>query len=285
MFSSLSNLSKVVVFFCITIALSLLTISLIPGEGVVLINMFTPLAATLVMLLVVTSEGYKVEGWASLGLHRAGFRGWGLALLLPLPIFFFNYGLIWLMGLGTLVAPDGDITRLLFRLPIGLAIGTLFVLGEEVGFRGYALPRLLGLGRQQAVLISGLLHAVWHLPLIFLTPYYHSEGSPLIVTPLFLLTLTVAGIIYGYLRLTYDSLWPSAILHRAVNLYWSVFAAFTLTTSPLATEYLGGESGLLTLLPTTILAGWCLMRLRPRSGLRPAAVTGSKRLSQIKTGD
>lgn len=263
MFSSLSNLSKVVVFFCITIALSLLTISLIPGEGVVVVNMFTPLAATLVMLLIVTREGYKVEGWAS------------LALLLPLPIFLFNYGLIWLTGLGTPVAPDGGIARLLFRLPIGLAMGTFLVLGEEIGFRGYVLPRLLEQGRQQAVLISGLLHALWHLPVIFLTPYYHNEGSPLIVTPLFLLTLTAAGVIYGYLRLTYNSLWPAAILHKAVNAYWDVFAAFTVASSPLATEYLGGESGLLTLLPTAVLAGWCLMRLRSRAGMRPAAVTGS----------
>lgn len=275
MFTSLSDLNKVVVFFCITITLSLITISLIPGEGVLLVNMFTPLVATLIMLLIVTGEGYRVQGWASLGLHRAGFRGWGLALLLPLPIFLFNYGLIWLTGLGTPVAPDGGIARLLFRLPIGLAIGTLWVLGEEVGFRGYVLPRLLGQGRQQAVLISGLLHAIWHLPLIFLTPYYHTDGNLVIVTMLFLLTLTAAGVIYGYLWLTYDSLWPAAILHRAVNAYWSVFAAFTVASSPLATEYLGGESGLLTLLPTAILAGWCLMRLRPRSGLISAAVTGS----------
>jgi len=274
MFSSLSDLSKVVAFFCITIVLSLLTISLIPGEGVLLVNMFTPLVATLIMLLIVTGEGYRAEGWASLGLHRAGFRGWGLALLLPLPIFLFNYGLLWLTGLGTLVVPD-DAARLLFRLPISLTIGTFYALGEEIGFRGYVLPRLLGQGRQQAVLISGLLHAIWHLPLIFLTPFYHSDGNRLIVTLLFLLTLTAAGVIYGYLRLTYDSLWPAAILHRAVNVYWSVFAAFTLASSPLAREYLGGESGLLTLLPTAILAGWCLMRLHPRSELMSAAVTGS----------
>lgn len=275
MLKSLSDLNKVFVFYCITIVLSLLTISLIPGEGVLLVNMFTPLVATLIMMFIVTGEGYRREGWASLGLHRAGFRGWGLALLLPLPIFLFNYGLIWLTGLGTLIASDGGIGRLLFRIPISLTIGTFYALGEELGFRGYILPRLLGLGRQRAVLISGLLHAIWHLPVIFLTPFYHSDGNRVIVILLFLLTLTAAGVIYGYLRLTYDSLWPAAILHRAVNVYWSVFAAITLTSSPLAAEYLGGESGLLTLLPTAILAGWCLMRLRPRFELMSAAVTSS----------
>lgn len=269
MFSSLSDIKKVIVFFCLVIALSLTTISLIPGEAVVPVNMFTPLAAALLMLFVLTREGYTAAGRASLGLHRAGFRGWGLALLLPLPVLLLNYGLVWSTGLAALVVPGGDVMRLLIKLPIGLMTGLVLVSGEQVGFRGYVLPRLEGLGRQQAVLISGLLHAIWHLPLIFLTPYYHSGGNLLIVTPLFLLTLTAAGVIYGYLRLAYDSLWPAVLLHSAFNAYWGLFTAVTVASSPLAAEYLGGESGLLTLIPTAILAGWFLRRLSPRSGLAP----------------
>jgi membrane protease YdiL (CAAX protease family) len=41
-------------------------------------------------------------------------------------------------------------------------------LGEEPGFRGFALPRLLA-GRRTAItaaLILGVLHAVWHIPVI-----------------------------------------------------------------------------------------------------------------------
>lgn len=234
MFSSLSAIRKVIVFFCLVIALSVTTISLIPGEAVVPVNMFTPLVAALLMLFVLTREGYTAAGRASLGLHRAGFRGWGVALLLPLPVLLFNYGLVWSTGLAALVVPGGDVMRLLIKLPIGL--------------------------------MTGLLHAIWHLPLIFLTPYYHSGGNPLIVMPLFLLTLTAAGIIYGYLRLAYDSLWPAVLLHSAFNTYWGLFAAVTVASSPLAAEYLGGESGLLTLIPTAILAGWFLARLRPPLG-------------------
>lgn len=267
MFPSLSDARKVTVFFCLVMALSVTTISLIPGEAVVPANMFTPLAAALLMLWAVTREGYSAARRASLGLQRAGFRGWGLALLLPLPILLLNYGLIWGTGLGAFVAPGSDAVRLLIKLPIGLLIGLALASGEEIGFRGYVLPRLAGLGRQQAVLVSGLLHAIWHLPLVFLTPYYHNGGNSLVVTPLFLLMLTAAGVIYGYLRLTYDSLWPAVILHSAFNAYWGLFAAVTVASSPLAAEYLGGESGLLTLIPTAILAGWFLRRLGPGAGL------------------
>ncbi len=269
MFPHLSNTGKVVVFFGLVFTLSVVTISLIPGDAVVPANMATPLAATFLMLFLITREGYTTADRASLGLRRAGFLGWGPALLLPLPILLFNYGFIWSTGLGTVVTPEPGLVALLIRLPVGLVIGSLLALGEEIGFRGYVLPRLVGLGRQKAVLVSGLLHALWHLPLIFLTPYYHSEGNLLLVTPLFVLTLTAAGVIYGYLRLTYASLWPAVILHGAFNAYWGVLAAMTAAASPLAAEYLGGESGLLTLIPTALLAGWLLRRLSPDPELAP----------------
>lgn len=121
------------------------------------------------------------------------------------------------------------------------------------------------LGPQRAVLVAGLLHAIWHLPVLLLTPFYHGDGNLLIVLPLFLLTLTAAGVVYGYLRLVSDSVWPAAVLHRAWNVYWDVFAMFTIGSSPLATEYLAGESGLLTFVGVAAVAGWLLLRLGQRT--------------------
>ncbi len=39
----------------------------------------TPVVATLIMLLVVTRDGYSREGWKSLGLHRLGLNVWWIA--------------------------------------------------------------------------------------------------------------------------------------------------------------------------------------------------------------
>jgi membrane protease YdiL (CAAX protease family) len=44
-----------------------------------------------------------------------------------------------------------------------------FSLAEEIGFRGYLLPKLLPLGRRRALLVSGLVFATWHTPLITTT--------------------------------------------------------------------------------------------------------------------
>jgi membrane protease YdiL (CAAX protease family) len=271
MFQNLSNLSKAVLFFIITMILSLPLILLFQtflpqAEIVGLINMLTPLLAGLIMLFVVTREGYTKEGRTALGLGRLGFSWWGLALLLPLPVLLFSYGSVWLNGLTRLAtAPgDGGLSAPLLNFLPNLLAGTLLAFGEEFGFRGYLLPKLMDLGLKRALLISGLLHGIWHFPILFLTPFFPTEGNLLIVMVLFLLTLTAAGVVYGYLRLASDSLWPATIFHGAFNATWDVFAALTIAISPVAVQYLSGEAGLLTFLGTAVVGAYFIYRLQHR---------------------
>jgi MFS-type transporter involved in bile tolerance (Atg22 family) len=75
------------------------------------------------------------------------------------------------------------------------------------------------------------------------------------------LTLTAAGVFYGYLQLSSRSVWPATLAHGAVNTFFDLFALVTVTTSPLALSYLAGETGVLTLIATAVAAGWLLYRL------------------------
>jgi len=279
MYKTLSDPVKAIVFYAIAFGLEFVAaVALAPvlGELVALAGMFTPTIAALFMLLLVTREGYTRAGWASLGLHRAGLRVWGLALLVPLLVLGGAYGVLWASGVASAALPAGlsggaliqFALKTLFMLGIGVFLGG--ALGEELGWRGYLLPKLLFLGPRRALLLSGLLHGIWHLPLILLTPYYHVEANPVIFLPLFLASLTLAGVFYGWLRLTSGSVWPAAIAHRAINQFWAGFAAITVTTSPLLVEYLAGEAGLLTLIGIAIVATVLLARLEASSRqLRP----------------
>lgn len=85
------------------------------------------------------------------------------------------------------------------------------------------------------------MHALWHFPLLLLTPIYPIVGSWLIVGPIFLVTLTTAGVFYGYLQLRSKSVWPATLAHGVINTSFEWFAMFTITTSPLALEYLAGS--------------------------------------------
>lgn len=269
MFTRLTDLGKAAIYYGLTFSLTLVYILLLPADGTGLdFVMFMPLAGVLIMLLVMTRDGYGAMGWADLGLHRLGLSGWGLALLAPLPILLLSYGIVWSFGIASLSLPPeaGSLFGFAFNLLIdGMVFSVVFALGEEVGWRGYLLPRLLTLGPTRAMLLSGLLHALWHFPMIFLTPFYHGEGNRLIVIPLFVLLITVGGVLYGYLRLTTHSLWPVALFHGAWNTIWGGLNAVTVASTPLATEYLAGESGLLTLLAATAVAIWLLYLLKKRS--------------------
>ena len=273
MFTHLTDLTKACIFYGLAFTL---TAMLAPfadslGEGVMLLAMFTPLISLLLMLLVVTRDGYSKAGWASLGLQRAGWRGWGIAVFVPLLVLGLAFTLLWSTPLADLVLPTevgGTPINALLPVLLLLAIvkNTLTnSLAEEIGWRGYFFPRLLALGPGRAMLLSGLLHGVWHLPLVFFTPFYHSDGNRWLVVGLFLATFTIAGVIYGYLRLTTASVWPAALAHSVHNTLYEILTVFTVSSSPFVTEYLAGESGVLTLIGYAAVAGWLVYRLNKRS--------------------
>lgn len=88
MFRSLTEIQKGATFYVITLGLAVLLALFGPTgtDAIQTINMFTATAGVLLMLLVVTPDGYHRAGWAQLALHRAGFRYWPLALLAPMAV-------------------------------------------------------------------------------------------------------------------------------------------------------------------------------------------------------
>jgi membrane protease YdiL (CAAX protease family) len=265
MATHLTNSTKAFLFFIIAFGLTVTVSLLYPllGGITAIIHMFTPVLSVLIMMLAVTREGYSKTGWATLGLHRAGLRWWLLALIGPLAMMSAVYGLVWSTGVAHAVLPDGLFTpaALASMLGSGLGLSCALAMGEEIGFRGYLLPRLTQLGTTRALLLSGLLHAIWHLPLMVLTPFIPVRGNWLMMVPVFVLTLTAAGVFYGYLQLRSKSVWPVTLAHGAINWFFPLFAALTITASPLALAYLAGEMGVLTLIATVVGAGWLLYRL------------------------
>jgi uncharacterized protein len=269
MFTNLTNSAKAFLFYVLAFGMTVCVSLLAPllGELTVFIHMYTPTLAVLIMMLVVTRDGYSKAGWATLGLHRLGLRWWLLALIGPLVVMSAVYGIVWNTGMAQFALPDGfTLAKLATNVAIGIGISSAVGLGEEIGFRGYLLPRLTQLGTARALLLSGLMHAIWHFPLMLMTPVYPILGNWLIVGPIILLTITAAGVFYGYLQLSSKSVWPSTLAHGVINTAFDFFPLLTVTAAPLALEYLAGEKGVLTLAATALSAGVILYRLRQRRG-------------------
>jgi membrane protease YdiL (CAAX protease family) len=87
--------------------------------------------------------------------------------------------------------------------------------GEEVGWRGYALPRLAArFGLAGASIIVGIIWASWHLPLFFI-PGTGLTGQSF---PLYLLSVTAVSVAIAWLyEHTNGSLFLTMLMHSAVN--------------------------------------------------------------------
>jgi membrane protease YdiL (CAAX protease family) len=268
---SLSEVQKGWTFYLITFGLALLLALFGPTgtDAILTINMFTATAGVLLMLLVVTPDGYHRAGWAELALHRAGWRYWPLALLAPTAVLVASYGAVTLLGeVSWRFAPDAAI-----NLAINIVIVSFFAFFEEIGWRGYMLPKLANGYPRMAPALVGFLHGVWHLPLMLLTTAYNPAGNRLIVVPLFLAILTVAGILYGYLRNASGSLWPVVIAHGTFNAVLGALAGAAVVQNPTTAAYLTGETGVFTLIALVIVS-WVLVRrpaVRKEGQLAPDA--------------
>jgi len=142
-----------------------------------------------------------------------------------------------------------------------LMISTPIQSGEELGWRGYALPRLVeDLGFARASVLLGLIWGIWHMPLFFVAGMDHFGQS----FPLFALGTTALSVAMTFLySRTEGSLLLMMLMHSAVNQTVGILpqrgpegSPFTLSGSPVM---------LLTLGLLWIAAAYFLVRMQQRS--------------------
>src|ERR687893_3256241 len=137
MFTKLTDTTKGVIFavlvLCMAVGAALLIRFLnITSDGVMFaIWSITPTVAALIMLLVVTRDGYSKEGWKSLGLYRLGLNVWWIAFGATLVITVAASAVVWATPLASFVVPEGGIINpvLSFLIQVGI-LALTFSLAE-----------------------------------------------------------------------------------------------------------------------------------------------------------
>jgi len=151
----------------------------------------------------------------------------------------------------------GDISVLL--MIGGILVSTWVQAGEEVGWRGYALPRLAGrLGLGGASVFLGVIWALWHLPLFYL-PGSGSDGQSF---PIYLLQVTALSVAMSWLYWkTRGSLLLVMVMHASVNNTTGIVpAALPGASDPLSFQ--GTPVAWLTVGVAWTLAALLLIRMR-----------------------
>lgn len=204
------------------------------------------------------------DGWRSIGWRPGRVRYLAIAYLLPIVYATGAYGLVWLTGGGSFTGTWPA------HLPIFLVVGTLSgalsALGEEIGWRGYLVPQLASTHSfTTTALLSGLIWAVWHYPLLLFTDY--GTGSPRwYMLACFTVAIVGLSFAFAWLRLRSGSIWPPVLLHASHNLF--LLHVFTPLMAEHRTTYLlTGEGGLFFTLAAVLVGGafWGLRSRLPAS--------------------
>jgi membrane protease YdiL (CAAX protease family) len=104
-------------------------------------------------------------------------------------------------------------------------------------------------------MVSGLLWAVWHWPMIFMG-IYGNESTPLYFQLLaFTLFITANGVILAYLRLKSNSVWTAVIFHMSSNVFMQKF--FTpMTAGGAQSQWYVDEFGAIPALVTLLVGAY-----------------------------
>ncbi|HEY6688511.1 MAG TPA: type II CAAX endopeptidase family protein [Propionibacteriaceae bacterium] len=222
-----------------------------------LIGSNIPSAVAIVLTLVGFGWGATRKLLSRLLIWRISWR-WYLVLLAPTAL---------VVGTITLIAVTRGGPTAALAVPLLSAIITIAfmtfpgsALGEEMGWRGFALPRLqFRRTALTASLVVGSLHGLWHLPLWLRGNVDH----PLSLYPAFLIQTLALSVIYTWL---YNSSKGSLLL--VVLFHTSTNAPLTLVLLPLGIE-------------NWVLPFWLMTAFTVAAALVVIAVFGPSRLSRL----
>jgi membrane protease YdiL (CAAX protease family) len=264
-------------FLALTYFLALAIAIALPHAGINrMLSVLVPITSVLIITFAFTPRGKRRRMWRDIGLGRSGRSVWLIALVVPMLLLAMAYGTALVLDVAHLKQFDptpGRAADWLANFVVSFVVSTVFILGEEIGWRGYLLPRVQELtGKRRAAVGTGLLHGAFHLPLILIATTYDQHGSRWIVAPAAVITIAAGGVFYAYLWDRSASVWPVAIAHNAANTMFTIGSGAVVARSEADLAYVAGETGLATLASVVIVAGFFLARAKVwRSDDRTAA--------------
>lgn len=213
------RVSPLVTYFVLVFAIEWLLVLILPAFVptmiALLIGSWLPNAIGLLVTGVAGGRPALHELFDKVVLWRIGLRWLAIALLLPAALTFLAIGLYTLLG--NTVPEFAPASQL---LPIVLITVFTGALGEELGWRGTALPRLQSRWTPLiSSLILGLLWGVYHLPALLLSGFPQQE---LPILPFIVASLALTVLVTWTFNHTGGSLIPVFLYHFSFNLMLNV---------------------------------------------------------------
>ena len=149
-------------------------------------------------------------------------------------------------------------------------INAPFTFGEEFGWRGYLLQKLLPLGPRRAILISGIIIGIWHWPVTAMGHNYglNYPGFPMTGMLAMVWFTLVFGVLLSWAVLRAGSVWPAVIGHAVMN---GLGVIGSLVSNGNTNPLLGpSPAGLIGSVAFTVFAVWVMLKPDTLSHTIPA---------------
>lgn len=235
-------------------------------ESFVALGMLMPLIAH-VFTRMITREGFQLTGEDSmmLGIDLKN-KKWIIYLFaIFIPYIYQELGNVLLI----LVAPKSFSSNtenlFLFQnkpylIPFtaisGAVVASFAALGEEGGWRGYMMPKLIKImGLNKAIVVGGIIWGLWHAPLTCIGHNFGTEypGFPYVGILLMCCFCIFVGSILTFVTVKTKSIWPATFLH-AVNNSPSTILDKMLDTNVITDSLNIFSYWLISFIPTIIVA-------------------------------
>ena len=226
-----------------------------------IVTMFCPLLAVLLVQKAFLRQPTGI-GWKVQGKRRFWLAAWfGPAMLTLLGAVLYFAVFPSRLGVSTLsyLLQNG-----LFAVLLAPVINMFPALGEEVGWRGYMMPRLKErFGLLNGRLLGGVVWGIWHWPLMLLVGYEYGTnylGAPLLGLVVWCVVCFALNTLLDILYERTECIWVPAIAHGAFN---AIAALPQVLVTPADTYYnvLGPMPiGLIAALPMLAAAVWLTLR-------------------------
>lgn len=210
------------------------------GNLICTFGMLCP-AIGVVITRYITKEGYALTGENSLmlGINLKGRRYLFYILAVLLPWLYVESGYLLTVAVSH-GAFDREYLRTVtadarnaYMFPLMAVVSGVFFsfggLGEELGWRGYMMPKLIKLfGMGKAVIIGGVIWGIWHWPLTYAGHNFGTDykGYPWVGFGWMIFLCVFMGILLTFVTVKTGSVWPAAILHATNNAQPSIIQFF-----------------------------------------------------------
>lgn len=194
-----------------------------------------------VLTRVITKEGFRFSGennsYFGIYLKDGKWKYFLFACLVPW-LYMELSNLIELAMCPSMYDPEYYISldiekRMLFLMPVYAIVtgfvGSFAAFGEEGGWRGYMMPKLLKItGRKRALIIGGVIWGLWHAPLTCIGHNFGTDypGFPYLGIVCMCIFCTLMGVLLTFITEKSGSVWPAAIMHAVNNSNPSILDGF-----------------------------------------------------------